>query len=215
MTEWSLQSRCHRTDNMKEMHSSTKAAACFLFLWGRKTKALLTGRDKSLGFAAHDSRFSPAYGSRPLFPQMYLILQDWEGMTAVSVSVSNSWEGSRDNLVLSDLSPFFKNKNDWLGSSANKIQAASSLLCSRTPTCVFANPCSHLIKQRLLCNLWVLGFPWQPHAARPRGFWSVWVTAKHSWAGMHAWEKKEKEYMFFTSKVKGLMFWFSTEWSPQ
>lgn len=31
----------------------------------------------------------------------------------------------------------------------------------------FAISCSHLIKQRLLCNLWVLPFPWQPHVPRP------------------------------------------------
>lgn len=27
----------------------------------------------------------------------------------------------------------------------------------------FVISCSHLIKQRLLCNLWVVRFPWQPH----------------------------------------------------
>lgn len=102
---------------------------------------------------------------------------------------------------------FVSNKNDssW---DARKIKSKldSSLLCLKTPTCVFANPYSHLIKQRLLCNLSVFGFPWQPHAARLRGFWSVWAAAKHSWV-QHAckWKKRKKE------KVRNTCFFFKSK----
>lgn len=99
-------------DRRHERNAQLNKGSCllFFFLSVRKTKPLLTGGEKSLGFVAHNSRFSPAYISLLLFQQFAVLnLQDLKGVTAVSVS--NPWEGSRDNLVLSDLS--LKNDSDW------------------------------------------------------------------------------------------------------
>lgn len=50
----------HRYMKRNAQPNKGSCLSFFLFLSVRKTKALLTGRDKSLAFAAHDSRFSPA-----------------------------------------------------------------------------------------------------------------------------------------------------------